>query len=73
MVLIFSLTAEKNKIKHIVRTQYIILQGSDTVRFMFYKVLSGHSVENRLCWRKGELRGTVEIQNRKIFQSPRKK
>ena len=32
------------------------------VRFMFYKVLSGHSVENRLCGRKGELRGTVEIQ-----------
>lgn len=25
------------------------------VRFMFYKVLSGHSVENRLCGRKGEL------------------
>ena len=43
------------------------------VRFMFYKVLSGHSVENRLCGRKGELRGTVEIQNRKILQSPRKK
>lgn len=60
-------------IKHRVWIKYIILQGSDVVRFMFYKVLSGHSVENRLCGRKGELRGAVEIQNRKILQSPRKK
>ena len=42
------------------------------VRFMFYKVLSGHSVENTLCGRKGELRGAVEIQNRKIIAESKK-
>lgn len=53
--------------KHIVLTQYITLQGSDMVRFMFYKDLSGHKAGNRLCRGSGR---NVEIPNRKLFQHP---
>lgn len=44
------------------------------VRFMFYKDLSGHNVENRFCRREREgSRENMEITSRKLFKGPREK